>query len=339
MVVPSLKKSGPINVALNLCVYIKHVNPDVMIDLLAFNSGELKSEFEACCEQVFIVRPSFNLIKFLMKAKLYDIVHSHCLLPDFFSAFFVKKIKKISTLHNYINVDYVFDKGYLQGTLMSWVHKLSLKKMDRIIACSESVSTFVSREFNFVTTFVRNGVLEGRRGQAKINGQKYIMVGVFNKRKNHEVAIQGFVDARKENSELIILGDGPYFDEVRGRFYKEKNVKFMGNVANPRLYLAQSDVFLSSSCAEGLPMALIEAMSESLTYILSDIAPHREINNMDIYSGFVGSNEPEFFRDTISRLSDDDLIKMKTLSKIVYSENLTAEKMALGYLRNYKDMI
>ncbi len=335
MITPSLKKAGPINVALNICSHIKCIDPTVTIDLLSLNPGELEADFEACCDNVFIMSP-FNAMRYLINERSYDIVHSHCVLPDLLNAVFSRNVNKVSTLHNYIDVDYVFDKGYVKGTVLSLLHKFSLNKMNRVIACSESVSKFVDKAFALKTTFVRNGVVEGGGGGAMTNIQRYIIVGVFNKRKNHEVAIRGFVDAKKKNTELIVLGDGPLFHKIKNDFAHERNVKFLGNVSEPRAYMSQSDVFLSSSCAEGLPMALIEAMSESLTYILSGIDPHHEIHNMDVSAGMVGHNSPTFFSNAILSLDDENLVRMKALSKKVYSENLTATKMASGYLRIYK---
>lgn len=45
---------------------------------------------------------------------------------------------------------------------------------------------------------------------------------------------------------------------------------------------ADSDVYLSTSHGEGLPVAAMEAMACGLPVILSDIAPHREFLNNDV---------------------------------------------------------
>ncbi len=336
MIIPSFKKAGPVNVALSLCSGIKRINNSIIIEVLSLKSGDLESDFSAICDQVYVMSP-YHAINFLRKSNKYNIIHSHCVLPDLINALFnVNNAKKFSTLHNYIDIDYIFEKGFFKGTLISCLHRFALRRMDKIISCSNSVSKFVFEKFSLMTTFVRNGVEEGGQRGAVEKGLRFIMVGVFNKRKNHEVAIKGFVDANKDNSELIVLGDGPYFNRIKDKFSNEKNVIFLGRVDNPRIFLSKSHVFLSSSCAEGLPMALIEAMSESLTYILSDIDPHREINNMNTSSGIIVNNDIKSFKNAISTLTNDEVVDMRNISKEVYNDNLTAEKMAIGYLEKYK---
>ena len=67
-----------------------------------------------------------------------------------------------------------------------------------------------------------------------------------------------------EDTGLMILGDGPqkeFLQEVTADNELDSHVYMPGNVDNPFMYIARSDVFVLCSDYEGLPMALTEAVA------------------------------------------------------------------------------
>ncbi len=94
----------------------------------------------------------------------------------------------------------------------------------------------------------------------------------------HAVAAFGLDDL-----ELVIVGDGPLRAELEATAAREhikERTTFTGLVDRAGVYrqLAASDVCVSASHGEGLPVAVIEALACGCPAVLTDIPPHRELS-------------------------------------------------------------
>jgi glycosyltransferase involved in cell wall biosynthesis len=73
---------------------------------------------------------------------------------------------------------------------------------------------------------------------------------------------------------LLLVGDGPLFGEIRDLVAQrglEKNVRLLGARQDAPLLLAASDLYVSSSHWEGLPLAILEAMMAGLPVVATDV--------------------------------------------------------------------
>ncbi len=125
---------------------------------------------------------------------------------------------------------------------------------------------------------VRNELKE--KCNSEINDDTLIVghIGRFVKQKNHEFLIDIFneIHKRKENSVLVLVGQGPLQKEIEEKVNNlglQNSVLFLGqrNDAN-ELYHAM-DVFVLPSLYEGLGMVLIEAQYAGLNCYCSDAVP------------------------------------------------------------------
>jgi len=94
--------------------------------------------------------------------------------------------------------------------------------------------------------------------------------------------IDAFHDLTKMNSELklIMVGDGNYREKLETKVKRlnlEKKVIFVGYQTDVHKYLLNADIFVNPSLFEGMPNAVIEAMSCGIYTICSDIPAHRFI--------------------------------------------------------------
>lgn len=81
---------------------------------------------------------------------------------------------------------------------------------------------------------------------------------------------------------LTLVGDGTKAAELRAQARDlgiAARVTFTGLVPRDEVFrrMRAADLFVSSSLWEGLPVAVLEAMASRLPALLSDIAPHREL--------------------------------------------------------------
>ncbi|HWP35156.1 MAG TPA: glycosyltransferase [Thermodesulfobacteriota bacterium] len=78
----------------------------------------------------------------------------------------------------------------------------------------------------------------------------------------------------------LVVGDGPLRPRLEGLARElglGERVVFAGHVPDVRPYLAQMDLFVLPSFAEGLPMALLEAMAAGLPVVATDVGGVREV--------------------------------------------------------------
>ncbi|HIF9459093.1 TPA: glycosyltransferase family 4 protein [Photobacterium damselae] len=328
-IIPSLDKVGPSNVLLDLVKGIHKYG--YKITVLSFKGGALESEFSKYSQ--VIVNKNYLYILLFMFKNIDDIVHSHGFIPDFLNAIctFFKKYKSISTIHNFIELDYCFLKGDKKGSFLAKVHKLFLSKIQYSISCSKS-----AMKFNGVSEYyVFNGVsdkfnINSIKSDSRI---KLVYLGSFNKRKNLNVILEAFDLTTNSNLELVVIGDGDGFTDFKHKYKHNNNIKFLGRKKEPFSIVNDCDYVVSSSLAEGFPLAILESLSCGLNYILSDIPPHREIHNM-VGSGFLVSNNVNDFKICFDKLKNNLLgIEIQT----VYKDKLTVEIMVDNYKRIYEN--
>ena len=111
------------------------------------------------------------------------------------------------------------------------------------------------------------------------------MVSSLTSEKNHSCAITAFADLEDKKSQLLIVGDGPLLEELKGQALSmniSERVFFAGRRSNIGELLSVVDVFLLPSLMEGLPMALLEAMACGKAVIVSRVGENAHVveNNM-----------------------------------------------------------
>ncbi|WP_226564826.1 glycosyltransferase family 4 protein [bacterium 19NY03SH02] len=343
LILPSLESTGPINVAFELVKNLASKR-DVEIYILAFRTGERYSDFNQYAVDIKVIS-RLGLIATVFKGLFnrlgsYDLIHSHCLLPDILNSM-LRGRNNVSTIHNFMDKDYLPQYGNLLGGLLFRVHLFSLRRIKSRVSCSVSVGEYLSHRFNLDSRSICNGVQESSN-DVKVdvgNKIKFISVGVFNERKNTRVILEAFSKLPKDRFELTLLGDGPLLKELMIKYEKHSNILFVGKSNLVRKYLFNSDVFLSSSNAEGLPMALLEALSEGLTYVVSDIEPHLEVHSLDPSAGQIVSCTADSFYHALEKLTPDIITARKASALKLFELNFSSKKMTDEYFYYYSEIL
>ncbi|MEK6281561.1 MAG: glycosyltransferase [Acidobacteriota bacterium] len=113
-------------------------------------------------------------------------------------------------------------------------------------------------------------------------GFVFLNVGRLDPAKGQAILLKSFqkVADRMPNSYLVVLGRGPLKEdliELTDSLGISDKVLFPGTRADVGAFLSLADVFVFPSFFEGLPLALIEAMSKGLPCIVSEIDTLREV--------------------------------------------------------------
>lgn len=127
--------------------------------------------------------------------------------------------------------------------------------------------------------------------------------------KNQATLLDGLAAARRQGVDvrLRVVGDGPTMAALYQRCVAlglREAVDWYGAVWRRDIVqplLASSDVFVSASKFEGLPLSIQEGMSHGLALVLSDIPPHREVaGDAALY---FRADEPDTLADRLCSLA------------------------------------
>ena len=237
----------------------------------------------------------FNLIKFI-KLNSIDIIHAHGkgagVLARITNLFLHKKL--IYTFHgihvechSYLNNFIYLIYEYIFGKFDT--HKIFVAESEKIYAKSLNIS--ISNNFSVVNNGVKNREYKEKKSYLnnsyeKKNISKITVITVcrFVEQKN----IKDIIKIAKSLPEIDfkIIGCGKLWRDIKQLLLdlEIKNVELIGMKKNVFKYLYYSDIFLSTSLYEGMPLSILEAMSVGLPIIASDV-----VGNLDtIENGISG---------------------------------------------------
>lgn len=108
-----------------------------------------------------------------------------------------------------------------------------------------------------------------------------LFLGRLTLQKNPEVLIKSFLKLDQfEDTKLVLVGPGDLEDELKLKYSKDKRIIFTGLITNEKKkidIINSCQIFVLPSRFEGMPLALLEAMSCQLACIASDAGSNREL--------------------------------------------------------------
>ncbi len=301
-IVPNLKKKGPIEVLYSIVTNIKDYNINI---LQIENNSQAESNKERF-ENIENVTVHTLLPKglkkgfFSVKSKIRkfvnnlspDVIHSHCLLPDILTSLFLKKYPILTTCHNNPFEDYPKKANYLISELMIFFQFHSFKKMDVIVTISKYIDDVISENVTVnKKKLIYNGISETNffpiedkkildeiKGSYNLPEGKNIIISLSSliERKNVELLADAFLQLDLKNTILLFVGEGVLKERIANKAKHNGNVFFLGHQQKINELLNISDVLVSLSAAEGLPLSIAEANSVGVPILLSNIQPHLE---------------------------------------------------------------
>ncbi|TVP45037.1 MAG: glycosyltransferase [Mongoliibacter sp.] len=234
-----------------------------------------------------------------------SVIQSMGIRADAYNATFDEKYFRLTTSRNFPPEDYVKKFGKFKGGLMAKKQLGYFKKL-AVVSCSQSIFNQLS-QVGITSEVIQNGVdldlyTPTKRRYHENNGIKeaglFVTVGSLISRKNTKTIVEAF-NLLGPRFHLLVVGEGPELDMLK-HLSENENISFLGNSNQVNDLLIQADCFISASSAEGLPNAVLEALSCDLPVILSDIEPHREIVEKSIYEKLIfNAFKPEALKEKI----------------------------------------
>ena len=127
-----------------------------------------------------------------------------------------------------------------------------------------------------------------------IDGINLVYTGRISKDKNLDFLVKVYLETNKvhEKINLIMVGDGPYYNELSAKLKNYEGIIFAGRQARnklPEIY-ASSDLLVFPSTTDTFGMTVLEAQSCGLPAIVSNVGGPQELVR-DGKSGFILSAE------------------------------------------------
>ena len=150
--------------------------------------------------------------------------------------------------------------------------------------------------------------------EESIKGKKskfnIVSVGRLDKLKNYPQSIKAISKLIDESIDikLFIFGIGDQYQEIKNLAIElgiKKNIVFMNRVEEPFLYFEHFDLLLQTSKHESFPNSIVEALSENLYVVSTDVGDVQIL--LDNKRGSILKNDdPQIIADTIKEKIFDD---------------------------------
>ncbi len=265
----------------------------------------------------------------------YDIIHFHAIGPSFLSFIpraLLGRTKVVATFHCQDWTHKKWNK-FAQVCLKAGAW-MSVHAPHKTIAISRGLQEYCARQYGREIEYIPNGVPEPRECPPRLIARQYdlkkdayvLAVSRLVPHKQIHTLIKAFRDVETEKK-LVIVGGSAFTDEY------VVDLKKLAS-ADPRVILAGEQrgaimaeffsnayAFAQPSESEGLPIAMLEAMSYGLGIVASDIPEHLE--GAGQAAMYFHKNDQVDLREQLQRAVDDP--KMAAL------KGLQAQKRVLRY--------
>ena len=149
-------------------------------------------------------------------------------------------------------------------------------------------------------------------------GKCLLYVGRLSAVKGLPILLESLVSLKKHHPDIIltVVGDGSdraSLEQMTFDLGLKDNVNFVGykSQAEVRKYFEETDVFVLSSFAEGVPVVLMEAMAAGVPVVATQIAGVSELVEDGISGYIVPAGDKIFLANSIEKLLNDCELRTK----------------------------
>jgi glycosyltransferase involved in cell wall biosynthesis len=290
------------------------------------------------------VLSKIKVIKKIVKDKKINVIHSNslrlCLIAALLRIVFNYNYRLYYTKHNLTFLEKISDKLYslfvnkyvdslitIGETHREQMIELGINE-EKIVVIPNGTDI---NQFNFMPNYLNE------EGKIKIG-----ILARLSKEKNHKFFLEIIEVLQKRKNiefEAFIAGDGPLRDEIAKLITDKKlEVKMLGNVSEPQIFLSQIDISVIVSEREVFPMAIIEGMAVGTLMLSINVGGIKDVVK-DRFSGYLLNDyDSERFADVIEEIAvkrNENISIIKNARKLVESEfelNIMIRKIEDLYL-------
>lgn len=248
-----------------------------------------------------------------------DILHIHAVGPAILTP--LARILGMKVVFTHHGPDYDRDKwGKAAKYMLRFGERMGCIFANEVIVISNVINDIIKQKYGRKDAhLIHNGVPcpivtsnTSYLDKLGIEPYSYIFaMGRFVPEKNFHILIKAFQSLKQSDYKLVIAGDADIDDEysqnLKSSAANNSNIILTGFIKGSKLYtlLSHARLFVLPSSHEGLPIALLEAMSYGLPVLASDIPANKEVKLPSSYYFHYGNETTKNLSEAlIRRLSD-----------------------------------
>ncbi len=281
-----------------------------------------------------------------MKKVQPDVVHTHLHAGYYCFLGYLKMkqaFRKIHTFHNLVKEDspwlgrqafkYFFSHDIIIPVSISEeVHKGAIEEY------GEPIKTLIQNGSDPIKPTDKFDETKQHIAALKKDSNTKVLVNVarITAQKNQQLLLRAMKRLESENVIALIIGDyvaddKKVYDELIS--LKPDNVFFIGKVNNVADYLLNADAFVLSSTFEGLPIALLEAISAGATPVCTPVGGLKDVVTIDV--GFLSTDvsEDSFTAalQTFIKATAEELKLKRSNGKALFEKSYSMKNCAIKY--------
>lgn len=269
---------------------------------------------------------AYKQLKKLLQEKKYDFIHCHSPIGGVIGRLVARstKTKIIYTAHGFH-----FFKG---APIINWllyfpIERYLSKYTDILITINKEDYHIANRKFKAkeITYIPGIGIDSNKFGGSSIDRESkrnemgvtstdtvLLSVGELIERKNHSVVIKALAKLANPNIKYFICGRGQLEAELKKLAIEnqvENQVIFLGFRTDVSDIYKAADIFVFPSLQEGLPVALMEAISTGLPVVASEIRGNTDLISNGEGGFLVQHSDIQGYINAIEKVMSEELLK------------------------------
>lgn len=290
---------------------------------------------------LFSISATFKLINIIRKYKI-DLIHAHYIMPPGLISVFCGMLLKVRTAITIHGSDiFVLARKPLLKSLI----KFTLKKADYVFVVSDSLKNEVlklgiegmedklSVTYNTVDIKRFNPYkMTNFKEEMKIDSERSVILFVGNLvwQKGVEFLIRA-KEFLNEDAVIVIVGDGPLFQELKGivEFEDIDGIIFTGARDDVDNIMPAADLVVLPSVSESFGIVILEAMASGKPVVATNVGGIPEIVN-DETGIIVQPEDPVALAEAIDKILKDKYLQKK-LSKAAREQVMRYTSVKIPY--------
>ena len=241
---------------------------------------------------------AYKQLKKIIDAGNYNLIHCNTPVGGILTRLAARKVRKAGCCVIYTAHGFHFYKG---GPKKNWclfypIEKIMARLTDKLITINEEDYTLASQKFPCEVYRVHGVGIKTPKYDAVSNDDAsefrskkgwdnhfvILCTGELNSNKNQITVIKAMeiVISKIPNAKLLLAGNGPDEQKLRdfiNEHHLEDNIILLGYRTDLELYVHASDLVVSASFREGLPLNIVEAMYCRKPVVASINRGHKEL--------------------------------------------------------------
>lgn len=296
---------------------------------------------------------AYSQIKEISLNENYELVHMHSPIGGIIGRIVFRKKQSllIYTAHGF----HFFKGSPIKNWLLYYpIEKYFSKYTNTLITINKEDFKISKRKFyadkneyipgvGVDVNLINNCVKQDNIMDYYLNFFKLICVGELNNNKNQSFLVDVVAELKKilPNVVLFLVGTGPFEEKLRKKCKNlniENNVIFLGYREDVPYLIKNSDVLLSVSKREGLPINVIEGMACGKPLIVSNCRGNRDLVKNDINGFVIKKYDVSIYADKIYYLYKNPNIRLSmqdyNLKEVLKYSSIEINKRMLNIYEN-----